>query len=140
MPGNFVRCHIRIVQPAADPHPLSSAVGRRTQVHRDAFNGALQQQRPLFASRASPKRPTDQSIRSIIAVILLVDRNARNQTRFTPGKKNVIENCVHALAPCGRGWLREAKTGEGCGPSISLTPHPARTSSAPPSPTRGEGK
>src|ERR1700716_4279071 len=103
MPGNFVRCHIRIVQPAAEPHPLSSAVGRRTQVHRDAFNGALQQQRPLFASRASPKRPTDQSIRSIIAVILLVDRNARNQTRFTPGKKNVIENCVHALAPCGRG-------------------------------------
>src|SRR4030088_3624261 len=103
MPGNFVRCHIRIVQPAAEPHPLSSAAGRRTQVHRDAYTGALQQQLPLFASRASPKRPTDQSIRSIIAVILLLDRNARNQTRFTPGKKNVIENCVHALAHKGRG-------------------------------------
>jgi len=90
MHGNFVRCHIRIIQPAAEPHPLSSAVGRRTQVHRDAFNGALQQQRPLLANRASPKRPTDQSIPSINAIILLVDRNARNQTRFALGKKNVI--------------------------------------------------
>jgi hypothetical protein len=106
MQGNLVRCHIRIVQPAAESHPLSSAVGRRTQVHRDAFNGALQQQRPLLASRASPKQPTDQSIPSIDAITLLVDRIARNQTRFPHGKKNVIEICVHALAQ----WERSARS------------------------------
>src|SRR6516162_6681597 len=99
MHGNFLRCHARIVQPATEPHPLSAAVCRRPQVHRDAFNGALQQQRPLLANRASPKRPTDQSISSINAVIPLVNRTTRNQTRFLHGKKN----CVHALAstPCG---------------------------------------
>src|SRR5580700_929568 len=43
------------------------------------------------------------------------------------------------LCPCGRGWLREAKTGEGLVPRRE-TPHPSRTASAPPSPTRGEGK
>src|ERR1700724_4781917 len=43
------------------------------------------------------------------------------------------------LSPCGRGCLREAKAGEGFSPRRH-TPHPARTSSAPPSPTRGEGK
>src|SRR6516162_8902096 len=94
MHGNFLRCHARIVQPATEPHPLSAAVCRRPQVHRDAFNGALQQQRPLLANRASPKRPTDQSISSINAVIPLVNRTTRNQTRFLHGKKN----CVHALA------------------------------------------
>src|SRR5258708_40340801 len=55
------------------------------------------------------------------------------------------------LSPCGRGCLRQrvgakrrpminsAKTGEGLSPRIE-TPHPTRTSSAPPSPTRGEGR
>src|SRR6185312_3737759 len=94
MHGNFLGCHARIVQPAAEPYPFGPAIGRRSQVHRDAFNGALQQQRPLLASRASPKRPTDQSSSSIIAVIPLVDRTERNQTRFHLGNKN----CVHALA------------------------------------------
>ena len=94
MHGNFLGCHARIVQPAAEPHPFGSPIGRRSQVHRDAFNGAPQQQRPLLANRASPKRPTDQSISSINAVTPLVDRTERNQTRFHLGKRN----CVHALA------------------------------------------
>src|ERR1700722_16792912 len=46
---------------------------------------------------------------------------------------------VLSLSPCGRGWLREAKTGEGLSPRIE-TPHPARTASAQTSPTRGAGK
>src|SRR6202163_3456740 len=99
MHGNFLGCHARLIQPAGEPHPFGSPVGRRSQVHRDAFNGAPQQQRPLLASRASPKRPTDQSISSINAVTPLVDRTERNQTRFHLGKRN----CVHALAHKGRG-------------------------------------
>src|SRR5260370_23846561 len=45
------------------------------------------------------------------------------------------------LSPCGRGCTRYevAWAGEGSF-SADATPHPARTSSVPPSPTRGEGK
>src|SRR5690242_5249769 len=42
------------------------------------------------------------------------------------------------LSPCGRGWLREAKTGDG---SLSAETVPSSGAlRAPPSPTRGEGK
>jgi hypothetical protein len=44
-----------------------------------------------------------------------------------------------ALSPCGRGCLSEARAAEGLSPRMQ-TPHPARTTSAPPSPTGGEGK
>src|SRR5216684_481876 len=39
------------------------------------------------------------------------------------------ERHILPLSSCGRGWLREAKTGEGSRPIDSKrTPHPARTS------------
>src|SRR5258708_12991240 len=57
----------------------------------------------------------------------------------SPRKQQIVATADLSLSPCGRGWLREAKTGEGFSPRIE-TPHPARTSSAPPSPTRGEGR
>src|ERR1700745_398239 len=102
MHRDFLCCPARVVQPAAEPHPFGPAIGRRSQIYRDAFNGAPQQQRPLLASRASPKRPTDQSFSSINAVIPLADRTERNQTRFPLGKKNR----VYALAHKGRGANR----------------------------------
>src|ERR1700745_4162603 len=95
MHRDFLCCPARVVQPAAEPHPFGPAIGRRSQIYRDAFNGAPQQQRPLLASRASPKRPTDQSFSSINAVIPLADRTERNQTRFPLGKKNRVYALAH---------------------------------------------
>src|SRR6202163_238333 len=123
MHGNFLGCHARLIQPAGEPHPFGSPVGRRSQVHRDAFNGAPQQQRPLLASRASPKRPTDQSISSINAVTPLVDRTERNQTRFHLGKRN----CVHALAR----WERFGVRGYGLSLGLSPSPESLRDSTSP---------
>src|SRR5947207_2078922 len=48
-------------------------------------------------------------------------------------------NPLPLWAPPGRGGLRAAKAGEGL-PPRQQTPHPARTSSTPPSPARGGGK
>src|SRR5438309_2220538 len=46
-----------------------------------------------------------------------------------------------AVSPCGRGWLSSSDASRVRGLFLRMqTPHPARTSSAPPSPTRGEGR
>jgi hypothetical protein len=81
--------HVGIIQPATKPYPIGAAIRRCPKIYRNAFGGALQQQRPLLASRASPKRPTDQSMCSIDAALLVVDRKGMNLTRFTHGKKNL---------------------------------------------------
>src|SRR5258708_7235110 len=51
------------------------------------------------------------------------------------------EHSPLTLSPCGRGCPRReaSRAGEGFSPRTQ-TPYPSRTASAPPSPTRGEGK
>jgi len=92
--------------------------GRRPPlaVHRDAFNGALQQQRPLLANRASPKRPTDQSIPDIDAIILLGGPHRKESDSIPSWQEKCYRISVHALA-YGRGdrtatlpfWIRGQK-------------------------------
>src|ERR1700737_5631378 len=63
-----------------------------------------------------------------------------DKTRVFRRRRSLIKRCVHPLAPCGRGWLREAKPGER---SLSADADPSSgsispRSISPPSPTRGE--
>src|SRR6267378_6007945 len=63
----------------------------------------------------------------------------RSPTKLNSGRSR-CSAILLSLSPCGRGWLAssDARRVRGCG--LSRTPHPTRTSSAPPSPTGGEGK
>ena len=54
------------------------------------------------------------------------------------GRRRGVRSTSPSLSPCGRGWLREAKTGEGFFPADRDPSSGALR--APPSPTRGEGK
>src|SRR5258708_27847697 len=153
-PVNGLSCHRRLRSclqkldagiEASGPHDLTVR-NRRVRLHAAAST----------ASRSYVRDDRDTPLfRDGMAVDIEVIWVTRKQEYFcerswtakwlnSPSGKSVDPTSARfknssSLSPCGRGWLREAKTGEGS-VAAERTPHPSRTSSTPPSPTRGEGE